>query len=80
MTLAAKLQLKPGQAIRVLNAPKGFALDLPASAKAAPALLFAGSVAELEKLAPPLLAGLEGVRLVSIDETWSAMRFRPVRR
>jgi hypothetical protein len=23
--------------------------------------------------------GIEGVRLVSIDETWSAMRFRPVR-
>ena len=24
--------------------------------------------------------GIEGVRLVSIDEVWSAMRFRPVRR
>ncbi len=23
-------------------------------------------------------AGLEGVRLIAIDETWSAMRFRPV--
>jgi hypothetical protein len=25
-------------------------------------------------------SGIEGVRLVSLDETWSAMRFRPTRR
>lgn len=29
---------------------------------------------------PVTNAGWEGVRLVSIDETWSAMRFRPINR
>ena len=29
---------------------------------------------------PVTAAGWEGVRLIAIDETWSAMRFRPVSR
>jgi hypothetical protein len=115
VTLAEKLQLKPGAGIRVLHAPAGLALDLPADPAAEAALLFVTSLAELDARAPSVLktlvpdalfwiaypkktgairtdihrdcgwppvtaAGLEGVRLVAIDATWSAMRFRPVSR
>lgn len=115
MTLDRKLQIPPGESIRVVGAPKELRLELPASARAKAVLLFVKSLAELEKAAPPVLAklpadtlfwvaypkkgsaipsdlhrdcgwppitaaGLEGVRMVAIDETWSAMRFRPVKR
>jgi hypothetical protein len=115
VTLDRKLQIPPGESIRLLGAPKDLSLGLPASAKAKAVLLFVKSLAELEQVAPPVLAklppdtlfwvaypkkgsaipsdlhrdcgwppmaaaGLEGVRMVAIDETWSAMRFRPVKR
>jgi len=118
MDLIQKLQLKPGMRVSVINPPDGFALtDIDVERAAAPGsldglLLFAGSVAELERLAPDALplvkydgllwfaypkksgaiktditrdigwdvvkqAGLQPVRQVAIDETWSALRFRP---
>lgn len=115
MTLAQKLQIKPGESIRVLNAPAGVPLDLPADPKSKAVLLFVSSLADLDRRAPSVLkslppdalfwiaypkktgtirtdihrdcgwppvtaAGLEGVRMISIDETWSALRFRPVKR
>lgn len=115
MTLAAKLQIKPGESIRVLHAPPGVTLDLPEDPKSNAVLLFVSSLAELDRRAPAVLkalppdalfwiaypkktgairtdihrdcgwppvtaAGLEGVRMVAIDDTWSAMRFRPVKR
>ena len=113
-TLAQKLQLKPGETMRVVNAPAGLTLDVPSSAKSDAVLLFVNSVKELERHAPGVLkalphdgllwiaypkktgairtdihrdagwdaiwnAGLEGVRLISLDDTWSVMRFRPKR-
>lgn len=114
MTLAQKLQLKKGETIRVLNAPKGLELDLPVNRKAEAVLLFVKNVADLNKRAPKmmetlnydalcwiaypkktgalptdihrdfgwdvvLMGGLNSVRQISIDETWSALRFRPAR-
>jgi hypothetical protein len=121
-SLTSKLQLKPGLKLAVLNAPSGYYDQLKAAlsentltsrtGKADAVLLFAASVAELNKYAAAAIgcvrtdglvwmaypkgtskietdlnrdhgwevvvrAGLEGVRLVAIDDTWSAMRFRP---
>ncbi len=116
MDLAAKLQIKPGQTVAVLNSPPG--VTLPASApgaepQAADAVIgFAARRDDLDGLGPvigaaradrlawigypkggklgtdlnrDLLAralaaeGIEPVRQISIDETWSALRFRPAR-
>lgn len=113
MDLAAKLQLRPGQPIRLVNAPPGLLLDLAATDEpdAGPILLFVRSGAELAEHAPvaaaavqagrpawiaypkagqlgtdlnrdrvwkPLLEqGIRPIRQVSIDETWTALRFRP---
>jgi hypothetical protein len=116
-TLAKKLQLKPGQALRVLHAPEG--LDLHASARAgdapAPAVLvFVTTFAEAEERVGPAVdaaaadelswvaypkagklgadlnrdtlaafmtaRGVRPVRQVAIDDTWSALRFRPAAR
>ena len=107
MTLARKLQIRPGQAVHVVNAPDGFSMELPADA----VLLFARNSAEFDAAGRPFLdaarrdalayvaypkagqldtdlnrdilarrivkEGLRGVRQVSVDEVWSAMRFRP---
>lgn len=109
--LSEKLQLKADQKIRVVNCPRGLALGLSQDNKADAVLLFAASVNDLNRLAPPVIAklgddelfwiaypkktsaiktdidrdhgwdavtkaGWQGVRLVAIDDTWSAMRFR----
>jgi hypothetical protein len=112
-TLAAKLQLKPGQSIAVVHRPDGVELDLPeATAGAADGVLaFVGDSAELDEVAATAFAaaardelawiaypkagllgtdlnrdrlaervrarGLRPVRQVSIDDVWSALRFRP---
>lgn len=109
--LAEKLQVKE-DGIRVLNAPDGMALDLPAPAGANEGVLvFVRDRSELDAHAGPALdaaradrvawiaypkagqlgtdlnrdrlweaienEGVRPVRQVSIDGTWSAMRFRP---
>ena len=119
--LAKKLQLKPGQTLRVLHAPEGLAMDLPADggeadgAAPAPAtLVFVTTFAEAkERVGPAVEAaaadeltwvaypkagklgadlnrdslaafmtarGVRPVRQVAIDDTWSALRFRPAAR
>ena len=116
MDLTAKLQIKPGQSVAVLNPPAG--VTLPASTagaepRAADAVIgFAVRRDDLGRLSEvigaarddrlawvgypkggqlgtdlnrDLLAraladrGIEPVRQISIDDTWSALRFRPAR-
>jgi hypothetical protein len=76
-SLARKLQVQPGEAVHVINAPPSFGLDAEtADASDADAvLLFARNTAELDQLDKPWLP----VRQVSIDAVWSALRFRPSR-
>jgi hypothetical protein len=117
MDVAAKLQLKPGMAVALVNAPAGFDAPLPeggsvaADAGAADATLaFAEDRDGLEGLMPALQDsaradrltwvaypkagklgtdlnrdklreavlpnGLDTVRQVALDETWSAMRLK----
>jgi hypothetical protein len=115
MDLAGKLQLKDAP-LCVLNAPKGFAWDGPASKdpKSAKALLlFVKDSQELKAKAAPAVAaarrdaityiawpkagqlgtdltrdnlwamlegqGIQPVRGIAIDDTWSALRFRPAK-
>ena len=116
MDLTAKLQLKPGQSVAILNSPPDVAL--PASAlrnepETADAVIgFAVRRDDLGGLSPVISAaradrlawigypkggklgtdlnrdllaralaaqGVEPVRQISIDDTWSALRFRPAR-
>jgi len=114
-TLAKKLQLRPGQAVRLLHAPGGLELDVPevgTSETETPAtLVFVTTFAEAEENVGPAVEaaasdqltwvaypkagklgtdlnrdslaalmtarGVRPVRQVAIDETWSALRFRP---
>jgi hypothetical protein len=118
-SLAAKLLVRPGQSIAVINPPPGYSGKLPRSERMSTPntnvdliLLFVNNQSELNRLAPPAMralkhdgllwiaypkksskvktdltrdvgwsvvdkAGYVGVALVSIDEVWSAMRFRP---
>lgn len=118
VSVAKKLQLKPGQSVAVLQAPPDLPLDLDrddlldAPAEADAVLLFVKGIADLstedgaavvEAARRDALAwvaypkggrlgtdlnrdslnallmerGVRGVRQISIDETWSALRFRP---
>lgn len=118
VSVAKKLQLKPGQSVAVLQAPPDLPLDLDgnylvdARAEADAVLLFVRATADLStedgaalveaarrdalawvaypkggKLGTDLNRdslnallverGVRGVRQISIDETWSALRFRP---
>ena len=116
MDLAAKLQIKPGQSVAVLNPPAG--VTLPASTSraepgtAGAVIGFAVRRADLGRLGPVIGAArddrlawvgypkggklgtdlnrdllaralaaqdIEPVRQISIDDTWSALRFRPAR-
>ncbi len=68
--LAKKLQLRPGQGIRVLHTPDGLAFDLPAAgaSTAAPAVLvFVTSFAEAEQR---VAAAVEAAR--ADDLAWVA--------
>jgi len=114
MTLARKLNLKPGMKLRVFAKPRDVDLDdlHTTSSKSADAiLLFVRDLAELDEKAGPvvelalrdglawiaypkagqlgtdlnrdilwkhlLASGVQGVRQIALDETWSALRFRP---
>ena len=117
MTVAGKLQIRPGQAVCVLDLPSGVDLELPAESGSAAAdvaevvIAFALRLADLDGSARPavdaarrdalawiaypkagrlgtdlnrdvlrdaaLRHGVQPVRQVAIDDTWSALRFRP---
>jgi hypothetical protein len=113
MDLSAKLQIKPGQSVAIVNPPPGLALPGPVAATAADAdavIAFVtrrddldsaeqavaaaradrlawigypkggqlGTDLNRDRLAAALAArGVQPVRQVSIDGTWSALRFRP---
>jgi hypothetical protein len=114
MTVASKLQIKPGQQVAVLGAPEGVDVDVSASAEAAEAdavLVFVTNRAELDDRGTPVVdaarrdalawvaypkagqlgtdlnrdslaehlgaQGIRAVRQISIDDVWSALRFRP---
>ncbi len=118
MSIAAKLQLKPGSSIAVLGLPENVELDLPDDvnstsepASADAVIAFAIDSSALDMVAGPAIGaacedrlawiaypkagqlatdlnrdvlvrlaqarGAQPVRQVAIDNTWSAMRFRP---
>jgi len=114
MRLAAKLNLKPGMALRVLGRPADVDLDdVTAKPGADGVLLFVRSLADVDAkadlvveaaradrlawIAYPKAGGLgtdlkrdalarhlqrrgvEPVRMVAVDEVWSAIRFRPAK-
>jgi hypothetical protein len=89
--LAKKLQLRPGHTIALVNAPPNMAgklEPLPERATVATTGVPRDAVIAFAKVESDLNRdvlwqiveerhGLEGVTLVAVDETWSAMRFRP---
>jgi hypothetical protein len=114
MSLAAKLNLKPGMTLEVLALPPGVDLgdvETSSARKADGILLFVRTAAELDTRAAPVIdvakrdglawiaypkggqlqtdlnrdilwknleqKGVQGVRQISIDDVWSALRFRP---
>jgi hypothetical protein len=112
MSIASKLQLKDGETVRLVNAPKDLDLELAtASSDADAVLVFVHDKAELERHAQMALdhaaddrltwiaypkagqletdlnrdvlwqlldgKGVRPVRQVALDDTWSALRFRP---
>ncbi len=116
MSLATKLNLKPGMKLKVLGRPARVDLDdvvASTSGAADGVLLFVTTLADVDaKVAPVLEAakadrlawvaypkagqletdlnrdvlrrrlqdrGIQPVRMVAIDDLWSAMRFRPKR-
>ena len=113
MSLSAKLQLKAGHAVALINPPSGFRLDArTAEHREDAVLLFVRDREELERLGESFFRaarddrlawlaypkagqletelsrdilreqtksrGVRPVRQVSIDEVWSALRFRPL--
>jgi hypothetical protein len=111
-SLAAKLQIKEGQKVALLNPPEGFELDAAIGNDPEDAvLLFVRDRTELDAFGEPLFAaarddrlawlaypkagqlgtdlnrdivweltksrGVRPVRQVSLDDVWSALRFRP---
>lgn len=119
MSLAKKLQIKPGRSVALLRVPEGVTVDVPpedlvdSPAEADVVMLFVRAAADLStedgalvveaarrdalawvaypkagKLGTDLNRdsldallterGVRGVRQVAVDETWSALRFRPV--
>jgi hypothetical protein len=112
MSIASKLQLKEGETVRLVNAPKDLDLGMKTAGSGADALLvFVRNQAELGKHAEAALdhaaddrltwiaypkagqldtdlnrdvlwsllegKGVRPVRQVALDDTWSALRFRP---
>lgn len=113
MSLAEKLQIKPGQSIRVIDPPAGFGLEAesPGEGDSGGVLIFVRDKADLARhgaaavesarddrltwIAYPKAGqldtdlnrdilwellqgrGVKPVRQVAVDDTWSALRFRP---
>jgi hypothetical protein len=118
VSVASKLQIKPGQSVAVINQPSDVDLELSAEsppevdpAAADVVIVFCVDRAELEAWDRPLLAaarrdalswlaypkagklgtdlnrdlvaqmlrqrGIQPVRQIAVDDTWSALRFRP---
>jgi hypothetical protein len=111
MSIASKLQLKDGETVRLVNAPKELDLGLATGSGADAVLVFVRNQAELDRHAQTALdhaaddrltwiaypkaskletdlnrdilwklldgKGVRPVRQVALDETWSALRFRP---
>jgi hypothetical protein len=66
VTLAAKLQLKPGQSIYVAGEPSGY-----------PKARQLGTDLNRDSLWELLVGdGIRPVRQIAIDDTWFALRFR----
>ena len=115
MSIASKLQLKEGETVRLVNAPKDLDLEMKTASSGADAVLvFVRNQAELGKHAEVALdhaaddrvtwiaypkagqldtdlnrdtlwkllegKGVRPVRQVALDDTWSALRFRPAPR
>jgi hypothetical protein len=70
-TLRSKLQLKDGQALKVLDAPDALNVAEKSSG-------IESDLTRDEGWAPLFDAGLRPVRQIAIDDTWSALRFRRV--
>jgi hypothetical protein len=68
MTLADKLQIKPGQEVAVLRAPDDVDPGVPAGG---------GAPDEADAPFRGQPRGLRPVRQIAIDDTWSALRVRP---
>lgn len=68
MSLAKKLQIKVGQKVRLVNAPKGFALDAPTTwaASAEAVLVFVKTKAEVDERSAPALEAASEDRLAWI--------------
>ncbi len=118
VSLASKLQLKPGHAVALLHVPRDLTIELPAGSTATTSphtadavVVFVQDTTELEERAGPALQaarrdalawiaypkagklgtdlnrdrlwqhlegrGVRPVRQVAVDDTWSALRFRP---
>jgi hypothetical protein len=118
VSVASKLQLKPGQSVAVVSQPKDVDLEIPGETpvvadpdSAEAVIVFATNRSELDKRRRPLISaakrdavtwlaypkagklgadinrdslyqllladGIQPVRQVSVDDTWSALRFRP---
>jgi hypothetical protein len=112
VSLTAKLQIKQGQTVSVINPPSGVDLDVPTVEDSEDtALLFVRNRDELDALGEPFFRaaredrlawlaypkagqlgtdlnrdilweltkprGVRPVRQVSLDQVWSALRFRP---
>jgi hypothetical protein len=112
MSIATKLQLKEGETVRLVNAPKDVDLGVESTTRGADAVIvFVRNRSELDKHAKVALdhaaedrltwiaypkagqldtdlnrdvlwklldgKGVRPVRQVALDDTWSALRFRP---
>lgn len=68
MSLSKKLNLKPGQKLRVVNAPRGFEIDAPktTAADADAVLVFVQGKAGLDQHAEPALEAARADRLAWI--------------
>ena len=87
MDLAGKLQLRLGQPVAVVGQHEGVILDLggdhpvaDAAAQSEAVIVFCRSSADLNRdvLAELVKArGVQPVRQVALDDTWSALRLRP---
>jgi hypothetical protein len=82
MDLAGKLQLKPGQSVAIVAQPEGVSLEFGgdhplagAADQADGVIVFCRARDDLADLVKT--RGVQPVRQVALDDTWSALRLRP---